>query len=158
LALKLIEIYTDGSCHTQLKIGAWAAIVLINNTPKTLEGIVKNTSHNRMELLGVIKALEYIKMQKIEFSKINIYSDSQYVVNIPDRKEKLILKNYLTNKETPIQNSDLIQDLINWLETSPIEFIKVQAHQKKSNIINYNREADKIARRLVRNAVKIYMV
>lgn len=150
----VIEIYTDGSCHTQLKIGVWAAIVLINNSPQTLEGIVTNTNHNTMELFAVIKALEFVKTQKIEFSKIKVYSDSQYVVNIPDRKEKLKERNFLTNKETPIQNSPQIQNLITWLEKYPIEFVKVLAHQKKSNTINYNREVDKAARRLVRNAVK----
>ena len=55
------EIYTDGSCHTQHCIGAWASIVFIGNEKIILSGKEINTTHNRMELLAVINAVEYIQ-------------------------------------------------------------------------------------------------
>ena len=55
-----ITIYTDGSCHAQKRIGAWAAIVIINIEKIVLKGVEINTTHNRMELMAVIKAIEYV--------------------------------------------------------------------------------------------------
>ena len=73
-----IEIYTDGSCHTQICIGAWASIILIGNEKINLSGVVENTTHNRMEILAVIKALDYfIKEINNDFDKITIVSDGE---------------------------------------------------------------------------------
>ncbi|MBO9702918.1 MAG: ribonuclease HI [Sporocytophaga sp.] len=151
--IPIIEIFTDGSCHTELKTGGWAALLLINNKEIILKGTVMNTSHNRMELVAVLKAFEYIKNQNVNFDRARVYSDSQYVVNISDRKDKLKKKSYLSNKGIPIQNSDLVKELIHLIENNNIELIKVKAHQKKSDTENYNRKVDKIARNLVREAI-----
>jgi ribonuclease HI len=58
----MAEIYTDGSCHTQLCIGAWAAIILIDEEKITLSGKDLDTTHNRMEILAVTEALEYLRL------------------------------------------------------------------------------------------------
>jgi ribonuclease HI len=151
---KIIRLYTDGSCHTQLHVGGWAAILLIDTRKIILEGTVTDTTHQRMELLAILKGLEYLKAKKIDFDTLTIYSDSQYAAALPERKEKLKNNNFLTKKETAIQNADLVQKLIQWIETYPINFVKVMAHQKRTEEINYNRDADKISRKLVREAVK----
>ena len=36
-----IEIYTDGSCHTQICIGAWASIILIGDKKINLSGVLR---------------------------------------------------------------------------------------------------------------------
>jgi len=54
------EIYTDGSCHTQLCIGAWASIILVDDKKIVLSGKEFNTTHNRMEILAVIKSIKYL--------------------------------------------------------------------------------------------------
>lgn len=149
-----ITIYTDGSCHTQHKVGAWAAIILVDNNEILLDGHELNTTHNRMELLSVITALEYIEEQKLPFSKTTVKSDSQYVIKIKERKEKLKQANFITKKGKEIQNKDLVIRLIKFIETIELEFIKVKAHQKKTNIRNYNIDVDKTSRKIVRNIVK----
>jgi len=151
---KKITIYTDGSCHTQHKIGAWASIILIGEDEILLKDYEKNTTHNRMELQAVIKSLEYIRHHKLNYCEICIKSDSQYVVRIKDRKEKLKAADFITKKGTDIQNKDLVQQLIFFIETMNLEFVKVKAHQKKTNIRNYNIDVDKISRKLVREYVK----
>lgn len=147
----LIKIYTDGSCHTQLLIGAWAAILFIEEEKVILNGEEKNTTHNRMELQGVIKAIEYVDKRNLQACRIEVYSDSQYVVNLVSRKEKLKQKNFITNKGTPIQNVDLVQTLIKQMESHKLEFTKVKAHQKDGDEIN--REVDIIVRKSVRKNV-----
>lgn len=146
-----IQIYTDGSCHTQQLIGAWGAIILINEKKIILSNLETDTTHNRMELLGVIKAIEYLNENKMLDRVIAVYSDSQYVVNLLIRKQRLKQKNFLTKKGTAIQNSDLVQKLIQQIETHSINFTKVKAHQKDGDAMN--REVDILVRNLVRQKV-----
>jgi len=116
-----------------------------------LNNIEENTTHNRMELLAVISAIDHVLKEKIPFLEMEIYSDSQYVVDLMERKEKLKGKNFLTNRGTPIQNADLVLYLIRLMEQNPLSFIKVKAHQKSTSEINYNREADILVRSLLRS-------
>jgi len=150
-----IVIYTDGSCHTQFKTGAWAAIILIDEKEEiVLKDMEIDTTHNRMELLSVIKALDYIKEHHFEKYKITVKSDSQYVIGIKNRTKKLTASGFMTKKEEPVQNVDLLKQLISLSNSLNVEFIKVKAHQKKTDIRNYNRVVDKISRKLVRDYVK----
>ncbi len=149
-----IEIYTDGSCHTQLKIGAWAAILLFTGQEIVLKGIQENTTHNQMEILAVIKCLEYLKNENLNFDLIEVYSDSQYVIGLLDRKEKLLENNFMTSKGKKRVNEDLILVFFESINSLNIEFIKVKAHLKESNELNFNRKVDKIVRKLLREVVK----
>jgi ribonuclease HI len=147
----LIKIYTDGSCITSSKIGAWAAIIFVDDKKFIIKDIELNTTHNRMELTAVIKALEFLIKEYYSAEKILVYTDSQYVEQIKHRKEKLIQQNFITGKGAPLQNTDLLKVLIELIEQLNPEFIKVKAHQKKSQEENFNREADMLVRKLVRS-------
>jgi len=149
----IIKVFTDGSCNTKLNIGAWAAIIFQEGKKKILEGVEKETTHNRMELIAVIEAIDYIEKTHTDSCLIRIFTDSQYVEKVPLRAKKLIAKNFKTNKGKDIQNKDLIQSLILRLQQNTVEFIKVRAHQKSTSTVNYNREVDKHARKLVRQVV-----
>ena len=126
-----IEIYTDGSCHTQLCVGAWASIILQNENVINLSGVLENTTHNRMELLAVIKALEFV-IEKINQSnlKITVVSDSQYVVGLLNRRYKFILSDYKTKAGNDIRNKDLVLIFFNFTSNLNIDFVKIKAHQK----------------------------
>ena len=101
-----------------------------------------------MELQAVIKALLYVDKRGLEQQTLEIYSDSQYVVNLLGREEKLSSKNFMTAKGTPIQNVDLVLTLLALIKSHHIQFIKVKAHQKNGDV--NNREVDIIVRQLVR--------
>lgn len=153
-----IEIFTDGSCHTNFNIGAWVAILLIENEKIILKGEAQHTTHNRMELTAVIKAVEFA-FENFKDASLSIYTDSQYVSHLPERKDKLKQNNYNTKKGTPLQNVDLVRILLDQIEDRPINFIKVKAHQKleagcSTHSVTYNIEVDKLARQMVRLAVK----
>ena len=149
-----VEIYTDGSCHTQLCIGGWAAIVFIGGEKFILSGKEKDTTHNRMEILAVIKAVELVKKKCKTVSGIKIISDSQYVIGLESRKEKFIDSNFKTKKGNEIRNEDLVRKLLRYTEEIKIDFVKIKAHQKKNGDENFNIEADKLSRKIVRDAVK----
>jgi ribonuclease HI len=148
------DLYTDGSCHTQYKVGGWAAILWSNEKKIVLSGLVERTTNNRMELTAVIEALAFIRKNYPAVKSIRIYSDSQYVIGLPGRKEKLTLLGYSTKKGNPIPNSDLVINLLEQLNFFSVEWMKIKAHQKTGTLVNFNREADKLSRKLVREAVK----
>jgi ribonuclease HI len=115
-----------------------------------------------MELLAVINAIEFID-KKWADAALTIYTDSQYVCLIRERKRKLKANHFITHKRTPIQNHDLVKTLIHQIETHTIDFVKIKAHQKiekylLNNLSNdhwaYNREVDMIVREMVRKSVK----
>jgi ribonuclease HI len=147
-----ITIYTDGSCNTQTSNGAWAAIILSGEQKTVLHDTAKNTTHNRMELTAVIKAIDFAVV-KYPGANLEIYTDSQYVVNLPERMEKLLNKNFITKKGNELNNSDLLQMLISHVKSQSINFIKVKAHLKSSDRENLNREVDMICRRVMRESI-----
>jgi len=149
----IIKIYTDGSCNPKFKIGGWASIILFNDHKFILQGISSDTTHNGMELFAVISSINYIENEFTDYKTIIVYTDSQYVVNIPQRQAKLTSKLFLTKQGNLIQNSDLVKNLIHLIQSSNIELVKVKAHQKSSSIINYNREVDILCRKIVRQQI-----
>ncbi len=149
----VINIFTDGSCHTQLNIGGWAAILLFENEKIILKGKEINTTHNRMELLAVIKAIDHA-CEKHKNPSITIHTDSQYVFRIPERMEKLRKNKFITKKGNTLHNDDLLELLIKQIEEYKIVFVKVKAHRKQENgIVNYNTEVDILARQMVRENI-----
>lgn len=154
MLLQKIEIYTDGSCHTQQCLGAWVAIVFIAGEKVILSGKELNTTHNRMELTAVIKTFEYIQQSTTKMPVIKVVTDSQYVTGLQARSGKFSTQNFITKKGTPISNADLVMKLLALTNALPVEFVKIKAHQKNTAVINYNIEADKLSRNIVRLAVK----
>ncbi len=150
----IIKVYSDGSCNPKFKIGGWTAIIFFQNKKTILKGIQSNTTHNRMELLGAIKALEHIKKNFLKFDFIKIFSDSQYLVRLFERKEKLQKSDFLKKRGLPVQNADLVKNIITYIDSLHIEFVKVIAHRKKNGKENFNREADMLCRKLIRSYIK----
>ena len=73
---------------------------------------------------------------------------------LPVRREKIVSQKFTTQKGNALQNADLVAVLFELLSAQPVVFIKVKAHQKQGNRINYNMEADMLCRQLLRGAVK----
>ena len=107
-----------------------------------------------MELTAVLKALEYVEHSHRLTQPVQLYSDSQYVINLENRRAKLESSSYLTKSGQPVRNADLVKILFGYLNNSVIEFIKVAAHQKNDGSVNLNREVDKIARRIIREHLR----
>ena len=149
-----VEIYTDGSCHTQHCIGTWVAIIFNGKKKQVLSGKMKDTTHNQMELIAVINAIEYVKLHYGNASSVRVYTDSQYVIMIPERKKKMELAGFTTKKGSAVQNADLVKKLLDLFSSVHVEVIKIIAHQKKTDTNNYNREADMLSRKLLRKVIQ----
>ena len=147
-----IVVYTDGSCHTQLLVGAWAAIIFKGSDRIVLSGVAHHTTHNRMELQSVIEALKY-SADKYSGLTVHIYTDSQYVVGLEGRRDKLTKATFKTNAGTDIQNVDLVKELWALQDQLSVKFTKVEAHLKKTELVNHNIEVDTIVRALLRSTI-----
>ncbi|MFA6056801.1 MAG: RNase H family protein [Taibaiella sp.] len=148
-----IDVFTDGSCHTQKLIGAWVALILINGERKILQGIEHNTTHHRMELVAVLKSQEFIKENHAAAS-VRIITDSQYVTGLLQREAILTSQNFMTKSGKKIANDDLVIRFYKLLKHLDISFIKVKAHQQNADVPYGNREVDLLSRSLVRQAVQ----
>jgi ribonuclease HI len=136
--MKQITIYTDGACSGNPGPGGWGAILMYGGKQKELSGGDTLTTNNRMELLGVITALQALK----EPCKVDLYTDSQYIVNA-------INEGWLTSwqkrnwkrKDGDVKNIDLWITLVPLLETHDISFHWVKGHAENP----YNNRCDELA-------------
>ena len=124
----MIEIYTDGAYSSSRNQGGWAFVVVQDNKiiHKDYEGLF-NTTNNRMEIMGMLKALEWIKQNSVPLP-IKIYADSMYVIGT------------LTLNWKMKKNIDLWQILIP-LVNKDIEYLHVKGHDGN----RFNEECDKWA-------------
>jgi len=79
----MIHIFSDGAAKGNPGIGGYGVIIKYNDRQKELSQGYRLTTNNRMELIGVIVALEAIRKSEIP---IRVYSDSKYVVNAIEEK------------------------------------------------------------------------
>ena len=72
--MKTVTLYTDGACSGNPGPGGWGAILEYMGHQRELSGGEVNTTNNRMELTGVLTALEALT----EPCSVELYSDSKY--------------------------------------------------------------------------------
>ncbi|MBQ6370688.1 MAG: ribonuclease HI [Firmicutes bacterium] len=127
---KILRIYTDGGCagnQNDENLGGWGAVLEFGNASKELFGCERNTTNNRMEMTALLRAFEAIKK---EGQTIQVFSDSSYLMDC-FRKGwyKGWQKNgWKTSKKTPVENQDLWQALIPYLDRHEIRFYRVKGH------------------------------
>ncbi len=76
---KVLTIYTDGGCLGNPGVGGWAFVATDGTEVIEHSGNNPHTTNNRMELLAVIRALEYSLSLSERPELVKIYTDSQYV-------------------------------------------------------------------------------
>jgi len=134
-----VTIYTDGACSGNPGPGGWGAILICNGREKEISGGEANTTNNRMELLGVIKALEELKFK----CHVDIYSDSAYVVNafLQNWIGGWVKNGWHNSAKAEVANSDLWKTLISLTEKHEVVFHKVKGHADNK----YNNRCDELA-------------
>ena len=136
--MKKVTVYTDGACSGNPGPGGWGAILEYNGTERELSGGEENTTNNRMELTGVITALNTLR----EPCKVDLYTDSQYIVNAVNKGWlKSWVKSGWKRKSGPVKNVDLWQELITAMERHEVKFIWVKGHAENP----YNNRCDELA-------------
>jgi len=137
--MKAVQIYTDGACSGNPGPGGWGAILLHGDVKRELSGGEQETTNNRMELTGVISALEALK----EPCKVDLYTDSQYIVNAITKGWAVGWreKGWMRNKKEPAKNPDLWERLLALLTYQDVTFHWVRGHAENA----YNNRCDELA-------------
>ncbi len=142
-----ITIYTDGSSRGNPGPGGWAATIIFpNNKVIELGGAEGHTTNNRMELTGILKALEYLKEHLGDATTVEIHSDSAYALNGATKWIYGWFKNnWLTAEGQPVANREIWEAIyqLTWFFKSKCDiiFTKVSGH---SGVLG-NERADLIA-------------
>jgi ribonuclease HI len=124
-----VELHTDGACKGNPGPGGWAFILKHLKTGAKIEksGGEHGSTNNRMEITAVIRGLEEVKKP----SRIDLYSDSEYVVNG--------INEWMANwkpygwKKTPkakeqVKNADLWGQLDELIQRHPVTAHWVRGH------------------------------
>ena len=131
--MKLVTIYTDGACSGNPGPGGWGAILEYNGIEKELSGGDPNTTNNRMELLGVITALEALK----EPCQVELYSDSKYVIDALEKGWAIgwRARGWKRADKKPALNPDLWERLLQLCEKHEVRthWVKGHADNPKNN-------------------------
>lgn len=137
--MKQVTIYTDGACSGNPGPGGWGAILEFRGVEKELSGGAGETTNNRMELTGVIRALQCLK----EPCEVDLYSDSKYVI---DGLEKGWAKSWqkrgwIKSDKKPALNPDLWEQLLQLTEIHKMTYHWVKGHAENPK----NNRCDELA-------------
>jgi len=127
-------LFTDGSADEQTGIG-YGAYLLVENPELPVEllknqVVVKrfeNTSSSRLEIQTLIWALGEIPHLP---AKIRVFSDSQNIIGLPERRERLEKNNFRSKGNRLLNNAELYLEFYQKAEHWDIEFVKVTGHMK----------------------------
>ena len=123
--MKTVTIYTDGACSGNPGPGGWAAILQYKDISREISGGEKDTTNNRMELMGAISALSALK----EPCDVELYTDSQYIAKAINEAwlSSWKAKNW-KRKGGQLKNVDLWQTLDELLTKHKVSFHWVKGH------------------------------
>lgn len=145
-----VDVYTDGSCLKVNKITRAGYGVHFPNEelPDISRPFLhKPITNQRAELYAIYKALKKIT-ENLNYTKINVYSDSQYSIKsltiwIKNWKKN----NWKTANGGDVLNQDIIKLIDNILQKNKcIKFTHVRSHTGKTDPQSIgNERADKLA-------------
>lgn len=127
-----VTIYTDGSARGNPEgPGGYGAVIEYVDTKgilhvKELSAGFRRTTNNRMEMMAVIAAFEALNRP----CKIDLYSDSQYVINAFNQHwiEGWIKKGWKRGKNEPVKNVDLWKRMLDAKQIHDVTFYWVKGH------------------------------
>lgn len=129
--MKTVKIYSDGAARGNPDgPGGYGSIIQYVDEngllhEKELSAGYKKTTNNRMELMGVIAALEALKYP----CNVTVTSDSAYVINAFNQGwlDSWVAHGWKRNKK-PLANLDLWQRLKPLADTHNITWVWVKGH------------------------------
>jgi ribonuclease HI len=160
-------LFIDGSVNPVLKIGYGSHLIIPDNevddvTEKSIRQKIRSkkfslTSSTKLEaqtLLWALDETEKFVKEKAEGDLITIFTDSQNLVGLPNRRARLESRNFKSRKDgKDLKNADLYKSIYNILDRLNCRFIKVSGHSKmteKTRIERIFAQVDRSSRRALR--------
>ena len=154
-------LFTDGSVNVQSKVGCGASLVISEDElyAENLVSLVKvkrfeNTSSSRLELQTLLWALDNVETNERE---IKIHTDSQTIVDLLERRERLEKNDFKSKKNVALNNGELYKAFFLKIDLLTCEFVKIKGHQPTRNKNEIERVfalVDKASRKALRNDSK----
>ena len=128
--MPILRLYTDGACsgnQNDSNLGGWGAVLEYGGHTKEIYGAEADTTNNRMEMTALLEAFRALKK---DGQTIEVFSDSAYLMDCFRKKWYVTwLKNGWKNaKKQPVENRDLWEQLLPYLESHAITFYRVKGH------------------------------
>jgi ribonuclease HI len=126
-------LFTDGSVNTQSNIG-YGAYLAVSEHGLSLDSlrnrvIVKrfeHTSSTKLELQTLLWALSDIQALG---RKVLVYTDSQNIMGLLGRRDRLEKNDYRSKKNKRINNYELYQKFYSMIDQLDCELVKARGHQ-----------------------------
>ena len=124
--MKHVTSYTDGACSGTPGPGGGGASLEWTGVEKELSGGEAQTTNNRMELTGVIRALSALK----EPCEVDLYTDSKYVLDALTKgwAKSWRARGWVKADKKPALNPDLWQTLLELTERHTMHYHWVKGH------------------------------
>jgi ribonuclease HI len=126
-----VTIYTDGSSRGNPGPGGYGVVLLYVDVQGTehrreLSAGYRQTTNNRMELMGAIAALEAIKCP----CEVELHSDSKYLVEAFNQGwvQNWVRHDWKTAARKPVKNPDLWRRLLRAMKPHRVSYIWVKGH------------------------------
>ncbi|MFT7223457.1 MAG: ribonuclease HI [Cellvibrionaceae bacterium] len=160
-----LQIFTDGSVNSQLKVGYGAYLVVSDQSESinSLKNMVKvkrfeQTSSTKLELQTLLWSLgETIVWTDERDITLTVYTDSRNIIGLPGRRTRLEQSNYFSSKNKRLNNYKLYQEFYRLTSSIKYKLVKVVGHQassKKDEIDRLFGLVDQASRRALREEFK----
>lgn len=133
-------LYADGACRnnqSKENIGAYAFTLKSEDGSIYTQGssAIKNTTNNKMELMGAISALRSLAPYCVIYDVVQatLITDSMYVVKgMNEWIDNWKKKGWINSQKKPVENRDLWEELdrLRWdiVKTTPLYFLHTKGH------------------------------
>ena len=156
-----ILLFTDGSVDNRSKVG-YGAYLLVTNPQYSLQELSKQikvkhfeqTSSSKLELQTLLWALADI--QPLDH-KLIVYTDSQTIIGLPDRRERLEQNDFCAKNLRPLNNAQLYREFYRLSDRMNINMIKARGHlptKQKDETDQLFSLVDKASRQALRKALQ----
>jgi len=152
-----LMLFADGSVNTHSKIG-YGAYLAVSERGLPLDSLrprvkvrrFEHTSSTKLELQTLLWALRDIQALG---SRVIVYTDSQNIMGLPGRRDRLEQNDYRSKKNKRLKNYALYQEFYRMTDQLDCEFVKVRGHQvsnQKDDIERVFTLVDKASRNALR--------
>lgn len=155
--MSTLSLFSDGSVNPKTQVGYGAYLAFTGPIPSLafLQTQIQlrrfeATSSTQLELQNLIGALEEVKDKATSFI---IYTDSQHIIRLLERRSRLEENNYFSKKGKRLKQADLYQAFYRLTDQLTCEFVKIKGHQAsrhKEEIDQVFTLVDKAARVAIR--------
>ena len=157
-----LMLFTDGSANSKTDIGFGAYLVVsdLGQLPSSLKENVqlrcfKNTSSTKLELQTLLWALTDLIELETKINQLTIYTDSQNIIGLLTRREKLESSNYYSRNNKRLNNYELYQQFYELADQLNFQLVKLTGHKTmdaKDHIDHMFTLVDRASRAALRKA------